>query len=230
MHTLKENIIDILLKSEHITKEQLDRALSLQKEKGIPLRKVLVDKGIITEDALLSLFSEQLYMPTLRLAKYKFDAEVINLIPERMARLYLIIPLSKIGNTLTISLADPLNILALDDLKNFTGCNIDIVLSPEDEISRAIDSQYGKEAKEMQNILDESILDQGGGTDNSLELLKTDELELSNALLESEKAPIVQLVDIVLAQALKSRASDIHIEPEVDFLRIRYRVFDKLNV
>ena len=229
MHTLKENIIDILLKSEHITKEQLDRALSLQKEKGIPLRKVLVDKGIITEDALLSLFSEQLYMPTLRLAKYKFDAEVINLIPERMARLYLIIPLSKIGNTLTISLADPLNILALDDLKNFTGCNIDIVLSPEDEISRAIDSQYGKEAKEMQNILDESILDQGGGTDNSLELLKTDELELSNALLESEKAPIVQLVDIVLAQALKSRASDIHIEPEVDFLRIRYRVDGALH-
>ena len=229
MHTLKENIIDILLKSEHITIEQLDRALSLQKEKGIPLRKVLVDKGIITEDALLSLFSEQLYMPTLRLAKYKFDAEVINLIPERMARLYLIIPLSKIGNTLTISLADPLNILALDDLKNFTGCNIDIVLSPEDEISRAIDSQYGKEAKEMQNILDESILDQGGGTDNSLELLKTDELELSNALLESEKAPIVQLVDIVLAQALKSRASDIHIEPEVDFLRIRYRVDGALH-
>lgn len=234
MHSLKENIIEILLKSKHITKEQLDRALDLQKEKGIPLRKVLVDKGIITEDTLLSLFSEQLYMPVLHLAKYKFDPEIINLIPERMAKLYNIIPLSRIGNTLTISISDPLNIFTLDDLKNFTGCNIDIVLSPEDEIAQAIESQYRKEAKDMQNILEESILDQDAGSNKNLELLKTDEIELSNALQESEKAPIVQLVDIMLAQALKRRASDIHIEPEMDCLRIRYRVdgslYDVLRV
>jgi len=229
MHTLKENIIDILLKGEYISKEQLDRALSMQKEKGIPLRKVLVEKGFITEEALLSLFSEQLYLPTLHLAKYKFDPEIIRLIPERMARLYFIIPLSKMGNMLTMALADPLNILALDDVKNLTGCNIDIVLSPEDEILHAIETQYGKDAKGIQNILDESILEQGNGIDSNLELLKADELELSNALQESEKAPIVQLVDIVLAQALKSRASDIHIEPEIDFLRIRYRIDGALH-
>ena len=229
MHSLKENIIDILLKSKHITKEQLDRALDLQKEKGIPLRKVLVDKGIISEDTLLSLFSEQLYMPALRLAKYKFDPEIINLVPERMAKLYNIIPLSRIGNTLTISISDPLNIFTLDDLKNFTGCNIDIVLSPEDEIAQAIENQYRKEAKDMQNILEESILEQDASPNKNLELLKTDEIELSNALQESEKAPIVQLVDIILAQALKRRASDIHIEPEVDCLRIRYRVDGSLH-
>ncbi|MDP2043657.1 MAG: hypothetical protein Q8K15_00635, partial [Candidatus Omnitrophota bacterium] len=221
MHSLKENIIEILLKSKHITKEQLDRALDLQKEKGIPLRKVLVDKGIISEDTLLSLFSEQLYMPALRLAKYKFDPEIINLVPERIAKLYNIIPLSRIGNTLTISISDPLNIFTLDDLKNFTGCNIDIVLSPEDEIAQAIESQYRKEAKDTQNILEESILEQDASSNKNLELLKTDEIELSDALHESEKAPIVQLVDIILAQALKRRASDIHIEPEVDCLRIR---------
>ena len=222
MHSLKENIIDILLKSKHITKEQLDRALDLQKEKGIPLRRVLVEKGIITEDALLSLFSEQLYMPALRLAKYKFDQEVINLIPERMAKLYNIIPLSRIGSTLTVSISDPLNIFALDDLKNFTGCNIDIVLSPEDEIAHAIETQYRKDTKEMQNILEESILGQDTNVTKNLGLIKSDEIELSNTMQESEKAPIVQLVDIVLAQALKRRASDIHIEPEVDCLRIRY--------
>ncbi len=229
MHSLKENIIEILLKSKHITKEQLDRALSLQKEKNIPLRRVLIDDGIITEDALLSLFSEQLYLPTLRLNKFRFDTEIINLVPERMAKLYNTIPLSKIGSTLTIAISDPLNIFALDDLGNFTGCNIDIVLSPEDEISRAIDNQYRKDAKDMQSILDESVLSRGGGADDNIELFKTDEIELSNALLESEKAPIVQLVDIVLAQALKKRASDIHIEPEVDCLRIRYRVDGALH-
>ncbi len=229
MHSLKENIIEILLKSKHITKEQLDRALSLQKEKNIPLRRVLIDDGIITEDALLSLFSEQLYLPTLRLNKFRFDTEIINLVPERMAKLYNTIPLSKIGSTMTIAISDPLNIFALDDLGNFTGCNIDIVLSPEDEISRAIDNQYRKDAKDMQSILDESVLSRGGGADDNIELFKTDEIELSNALLESEKAPIVQLVDIVLAQALKKRASDIHIEPEVDCLRIRYRVDGALH-
>ncbi len=229
MHSLKENIIDILLKSKHITKEQLEHALDLQKEKGIPLRRVLIEKGIITEETLLSLFSEQLYMPTLRLAKYKFDQEVINLIPERMAKLYNIIPLSRIGSTLTVAISDPLNIFALDDLKNFTGCNIDIVLSPEDEIAHVIETQYRKDAKEMQSILDASILDQDTNLIKNLERLKSDEIELSNAMQESEKAPIVQLVDIVLAQALKRRASDIHIEPEADCLRIRYRVDGSLD-
>ena len=141
MHSLKENIMEILLKSQKITKAQLERALSLQKEKGVPLRRVLVEEGIITEEVLLSLFSEQLYMPTLRLTKFRFDTDVINLIPERMAKLYNSIPLSKIGSTVTVAMSDPLNIFALDDLSNFTGCNIDIVLSPEDEIGRAIDNQ-----------------------------------------------------------------------------------------
>ena len=229
MHSLKENIMEILLKSQQITNAQLERALSLQKEKGVPLRRVLVDEGIIAEEALLSLFSEQLYIPTLRLAKFRFDAEVINLIPEHMAKLYNTIPLSKIGSTLTVAMSDPLNIFAFDDLSNFTGCNIDIVLSPEEEIAHVIDNQYHKEAKDMQNILDESALARNAGTDKNLELFKTDEIELSNALLESEKAPIVQLVEIILAQALKRRASDIHIEPEIDCLRIRYRVDGSLH-
>lgn len=224
MHSLKENIIEILLKSEQITKEQLERALNLHKEKGVPLRKVLVDEGIITEEVLLSLFSKQLYMPTLHLSKFKFDKDIINLIPERMAKLYNTIPLSKIGNTLTVSVSDPLNIFALDDLNNFTGCNIDIVLSPEDEIAHAIDSQYHKDVKDMQNILEQPALPGEDGSENDIEMLKDNEIELSSSVSESEKAPIVQLVNIILAQALKRRASDIHIEPEVDCLRIRYRV------
>ncbi|PIQ90792.1 MAG: secretion system protein E [Candidatus Omnitrophica bacterium CG11_big_fil_rev_8_21_14_0_20_41_12] len=229
MHSLRENIIEILLKSNHITKEQLDRALSLQKEKEMPLRKVLIDEGIITEEILLSLFSEQLYLPSLRLAKFRFDTEIVNLIPEQMAKLYNTIPLSKIGNTLTVAMSDPLNIFALDDLGNFTGSKIDIVVSPEDEINRAIDSQYRKEVKEMQSVLDEVTLGHVGDLEKNLELVKADAIELSGTLQDSQKAPIVQLVDIILAQALKRRASDIHIEPEIDCLRIRYRVDGSLH-
>lgn len=230
MHSLKENIIQILLKSKRITKEQLEHALVLQKEKGVPLRMILVDERIVTEEILLSLFSEQLYIPSLRLAKFKFDPKIIDLIPEQMAKLYNTIPLSRIGNTLTVAMSDPLNIFALDDLGNFTGCNIDIVLSPGDEISRAIDNHYHREIRDMQNILDESALARSiDDSDKNAELLNTDAIELSSTLQDSQKAPIVQLVNIILAQALKRRASDIHIEPEVDCLRIRYRIDGSLH-
>jgi type IV pilus assembly protein PilB len=229
MQSLKENIIEILLKNKLFTKEQLDKALKIQKDNGIPLRKVFIEQGLVSEETLLSLLSKQLYMPTLHLTKYRFDPSIINLIPERIARQYNLIPLSRMGNTLTISMSDPLNIFALDDLNALTGCDIDTVLSPQDEIQRAIDMQYRLESKDMQQILDEASITQVGLEKNDIELLKEDEIELSSALEESEKAPIVQLVDLMLSQALKKRASDIHIEPEWDCLRIRYRVDGSLH-
>ncbi len=229
MQSLRENIIEILLKSKQLTKEQLEKALDLQKNKGMPLRRVLAEEGIIPEEMLLSLLSEQLYIPTLHLTKYKFDSEIINLIPERMARLYNLIPLSRMGNTLTVAMSDPLNIFALDDLKALTGCNIDTVLSPEDEISHVIDVQYRLESKDMQQILEEASFTQAPLEEKDIELLKQEEIELTSALKESEKAPIVKLVDLMLSQALGKRASDIHVEPEHDCLRIRYRVDGSLH-
>lgn len=227
MQTLKENIIAILLKNKVLTKEQLDNALQIQREKGTPLRRVLVQEGYISEETLLSLLSEQLYMPTLHLAKYKFDPKIISMIPERMARQYNLIPLSRMGNTLTVAMADPLNIFASDDLKAITGCDIDTVLSQEEEIIKAIDSQYHLESKNMQEILEEATGQPEQKKD--IELLRPDEIELSSVLKESEKAPIVQLVDLMLTQALKKRASDIHVEPEYDCLRIRYRIDGALH-
>jgi type IV pilus assembly protein PilB len=229
MSTLKETIIDILLKSNRLNKEQLERALQIQHEKGVPLRKVLVEQGFIQEEALLSLLSEHLYMPTLRLAKFKFDSAIISLVPERMARLYNLIPLSKIGNTITISMSDPLNIFALDDLKALTSCGIDTVLSPDDEISRAIDMQYSRESKNIQEILDEETTLETVSEKGEQVQSAQDEIDLSGVVKESEKAPIVKLVDMMLSQALKKRASDIHIEPEVDCLRVRYRIDGSLH-
>ncbi len=129
MQTLKENIIDILINSKRVSKNQLEEALAQQKQKQIPLRKVLLEKELISEEGLLSLLSEQLYIPTLHLAKYRFDPDVVKLIPERIARQYNLITLSQIGNTLTVAMSDPLNVFALDDIKTCTNCDIDIVLS-----------------------------------------------------------------------------------------------------
>lgn len=229
MQTLKDKIIEILVKDGHINKGQLEKALTIQREKGIPLRKVFIDEDMISGDTLLSLLSEELYIPTLNLSKYKFSPEVIGLVPERTAKLYNLIPISRFGNTITVAMSDPLNIFALDDLRTLTGCNIDTVLSSDDEISRSIDAQYNLEPEDREYILDEAFFQQGFLDQPEIELVKQEEIELSSALEESEQAPIVKLVDLMLNQALKKRASDIHIEPEEGYLRIRYRIDGALH-
>ncbi|MFA5411031.1 MAG: GspE/PulE family protein [Candidatus Omnitrophota bacterium] len=228
MQTLRENITELLIKSKQLSKEQLEQALAIQKQKQIPLRKILVEQRFVSEEGLLALLSEHLYIPTLHLSKYKFEPEVIQLIPERLAKQYNMIPLSRMGNTLTVAMSDPLNIFALDDLKALTGCNIDTVLSSQEEISRTIDTQYHLETKDMQQILEEAI-SQPGAEKKEMGIIRADEIDLSSAIEESEKAPIVKIVDLMLTQALKKRASDIHIEPEQDCLRIRYRIDGALH-
>lgn len=229
MQTLRDKIIELLLSAKLITQEQLDKAMEVHRRRQVPLRRVLVEEGFISEENLLSLLSNELYIPTLHLTKYKFSQEIIRLIPEHIARQYSLIALSRIGNNLTIAISDPLNVFALDDLKTLTGFNIDTVLSPYDEIIKAIDIQYGSGGpKDMQQILSDEAVKESG-TDKDLELLREDNIELSSALVESEKPLIVKLVDLLLTEALKRRASDIHIEPENDGLRIRYRIDGSLH-
>jgi len=230
MLSLKENIIDILLKSSKVNKEQLERAVEIQKQKQVPFRSVLIEEGFISEEELLILLSERLFIPTLNLSKYRFDAEIIKLIPENMAKLYTIIPLSRMGPTLTVAVSDPLNIFALDDLRSFTGCDIDIVLSPKEDILKAIEAQYHLKPKEnMEQIIEESSAAVSEPGKEDVELVEQEEIELSSVIKESEKAPIVKLVDAMLGEALKKRASDLHIEPEYDSLRIRYRIDGALH-
>jgi type IV pilus assembly protein PilB len=229
MQTLKDNIIEILLKNKKFSQEQLNQAIGVQREKGIALRRVLVEKGFFSEEEVLSLLSEQLFIPSLHLTKYKFDPEIVRLIPERMARQYTAIPLSRMGNHLTIAIADPLNIFILDDLKVLTGYAIDTVLSPPDEIIKAIDTQYRPETQNIKELLDKAFVTAPGADKKDIEFFKPDEIDLTSAVQESEKPPIVKLVDLMLTQALNKRASDIHIEPEEDCLRIRYRIDGSLH-
>jgi len=229
MQTLRETIIDILLKSKRLSKKQIEEALRIQKENDLQLRRVLVEHGFIPEEVLLALLAEQLYIPTLHISKYKFDPDIIRLIPGTMAAQYKMVPLSRMGDTLTVAMADPLNIFALDDIKAYTGCKIDTVLCPEAEISDVIDKQYRSAVKDMQELLQENAPAQAEAGKKDIEVVKNDEIELSSVVKDSEKPPIVKLVDLILGEALKNRASDIHIEPEQDLLRIRYRIDGALH-
>lgn len=225
MSTLKEELIQILIKSKRITKEQLNEAIELQRKKRVSLRKILVDKNLISEKELLSLLSQQLYVPTLQLTKYKFSPEVIVLVPEELAKRYCAVPISRIGDTLTVAVSDPLNIFVLDDLKTLTGCNIDIVLSPQDEILKAINVCYQGKAKNIADILSEQPEQPPSDTvAEEVGIMKQETIDLSETIKESQRPPIVKLVDLMLTQALSKRSSDIHIEPAQDGLRVRYRI------
>ncbi len=228
MLSLKENITEILHKIGNIPKGKLKLALDIQKERNLPLRKVLVDEGIIAEDNLSSLFSGRLYMPTLGLDKFKFDTEIVSLFPEHIARLYNAIPLLKTTDTLIVSTSDPLNIFALDDLNTFKGCKVNLVLSPENEIIQAIECHYSKKASDLQVVQSESSLDYNLNADNKINLSQSNRIDLPDSFQKNQE-PIAELVDIILAHALNRGASDIHIEPELDCLRIRYRLDGSLQ-
>lgn len=212
MKTLEENILRILIKSKHITKEQLDSALLLQKQKQIPLDKILIEEKMIPEKELRYFISEKLYMPTVHLTEYKLDPRVVKLIPEDLAKKYNLIALSLDENVLTVAASNPLNIFSLEDYKKSSVYQIELVYSPEDEISKSIETFYSPDFKGSQQEL------------AHLEMLEQESVDLENIVKECEKASIVKLVNLIIVEALKRRASDIHVEPEEEILRIRYRI------
>ncbi len=252
----------LLIASSIISEEQLKQALNLQKKEGGRLGTNLVKLGFITEDKLVSFLSKQYGVPAINLSEYKIDNPVLKLIPADMAKKYLIMPITRVGATLTVAMADPSNVFAIDDVKFMTGYNVEVVVSSESAIISAITNYYlGKgdsmlatatstmaattsssiQAKDY-TLGDDDI--DGGNFDNASfdegPSVNVDEFDkivgsaLDNVDVLEEKedsevvkeveAPIVKLVNGIFVNAIKSGASDIHVEPYEQSLRVRYRV------
>lgn len=219
-------MIEILEKSEVLKKEQLEKALSIQKDKGGSLGKILVEQGFMDHQDLMVLVSHQLNIPPIDLSKYKINPEVIELIPEKIVRQYKLVPISKLGNTLTVAMSDPTNIIAMDDIKTLTNYTIDLVISTDADIENAISNYYGvsKESDISQ------IIQEGEKLGEELEVIEEEEkIDISEISAETKKAPIVKVVSMILNEALNKRASDVHIEPQEASLRVRYRVDGNLQ-
>ncbi|MDD5116320.1 MAG: GspE/PulE family protein [Candidatus Omnitrophica bacterium] len=195
MDQLKETI----LKKAHISLKQLERALNTQRRKGISLRDTLVAEGAITAGALTELFSD-IYMPPASLDGFRLDPELSGTFPEHMARLYSAVPLFRNGDTLFVATSDPLNVLILDEMAVFCRCSISLMRSSEKQVEQAIERLYG------------GVPDRPSGRGR-----------VSRPLRTGRKGP-EKLADIILGHALTSGASDIHVEPESDCLRVRYRL------
>ncbi|MFQ6613895.1 MAG: GspE/PulE family protein, partial [Fidelibacterota bacterium] len=202
----KKRIGEMLIDAGAITPEQLHEGLKKQKETGEPLGKVITRLGFLTEHDFIIALSQQLNLPYLFLNNYNFDPEVKNIIPEDYARHNKIIPLFKIDSTLMIGIPDPSNIDIFDELSRMTKMEIEPTLCAESEILESLDEIYGT-SQDMDTVMQ-----------------KIRTMDRGKKQVGSEESPMIKLVELMFQQAVKMKASDIHIEPEETELRVRYRV------
>src|SRR5208337_1714806 len=218
---------EILLKENLISADQLKQALEHQKTSGGRLGNSLVKLGFLSDDEVTAVLSRQYGVPSINLDYFQVDLGVTKLIPMDTALKFQVLPLSRVGSSLTLAMVDPTNVFAMDDIKFMTGFNIEPVVASETAIAEAIRKNYGSiEEQERKRELDEIVSFIDEAEQEMLELEATDETTLNLEQLEkaAEEAPVIKLVNYFLTDAVKRGASDIHMEPYEKEYRVRYRV------
>jgi type IV pilus assembly protein PilB len=221
MISLKDRLTEILINNKLITQEQLDKALLIQKEKGGKLSDVIIDLKFVKESELISTLSEGLGLPLIDLKRFKIDHEIVKIIPVDIARHYQIIPVSKMGDSITLAMADPLNIFAIDHVQSLTGYKINPIISSPQDIMQTIELSYPDATK---GIIDDLVKEINVP---SIELVKEEtETQLSDQELSriSREAPVIKITNMILEDSVKQKSSDVLIEPFDKKLRIRYRI------
>jgi len=213
---------ELLTKASLITQDQLKDALKVQKDTGGKLGETLIKLGFVSEEDITECLSQQFGVPSINLAHFEIDGSVIKLIPADVARKYNILPVNKTGATITIAMADPTNVFAMDDIKFMTGYNVEPVVASELGIKAAIDNYYGSTSSlELKKVMED--LQQAESAD--LEVLEDEEeLDMESLAESAEEAPVVKLVNLILTDAIKRGASDIHVEPYEKEYRVRFRI------
>jgi type IV pilus assembly protein PilB len=220
---MSQRLGDLLVKEKIITPDQLDKALKAQRDSGPNSRlgSTLVHLGFVSDEEVTNFLSRQYGVPAINLQYFEIDSSVVKLIPEETAKRYQILPLSRVGASLTIAMVDPTNVFAMDDIKFMTGFNIEPVVASESAIMEAITKAYGGSHQE-ENV-DELLASMGEEADVELQA-DQEELDLNELEKSADEAPIVKLVNIVMTDAVKRGASDIHIEPYEKEYRVRFRI------
>jgi type IV pilus assembly protein PilB len=220
---MSQRLGDLLVKEKVITPEQLEQATKLQKDSHTRLASALVKLGFLSDEDVTNFLSRQYGVPAINLSYFEIDPAVVKLIPYETAKRYQILPLSRVGASLTIAMVDPTNVFAMDDIKFMTGFNIEPVVASESSIIEGIDKAYGTSKEEELEQVMQSMNDVGEGTDIEVQS-EEQELELKELEKAADEAPIVKLVNLVLTDAVKRGASDIHMEPYEKEFRVRFRI------
>lgn len=214
---MSEKLGELLVKSNFITSQQLGKALEDQKASGGKLGDSLVRLGLVKESELVGFLSKQYGMPSVNLAELKISPDVLNIIPKDVAIKYQVIPVSLKNSTLIVAMVDPSNIFAIDDIEFLTGYRIEPMITSESAMAHALDTYYGT-TKGLSSIL------QGIEAEDLQVSGDEESIDIGNLQKASEDAPVIRLVNAIFTEAIKKRASDIHIEPYEKFLRIRFRI------
>jgi type IV pilus assembly protein PilB len=207
----RKKIGEMLLAEGLLTSEQLETALAEQRRHGGRIGAILKSLGFVTEEGIIKTLGRQTGIPHQVLATVIIDPDVIKCMPELLARRHQAIPLYKKGITLTLAMVDPLNVVAIDDIARATGLEIQPVVATEQDVMRAIERQYGMTATIQEAVKDLDPIDEGNPSATAAERL-------------AEDTPVVKFVSTIITQAVHGGASDIHIEPDADVLRVRNRL------
>ena len=213
---------ELLVREKLISPVQLQQALEEQKKSGERLGTTLTRLGLVEESELTSFLSKQFGVPSINLSEFEIDEEVIRLIPQDQAKKYKLIPVNRAGATLIVAMADPSNIMAIDDIKFVTGYNIEVVVATEQAIEEATERYYA--AIQAEDEFDTEDLLDGMDDLEGVEFGDEDEdVDMDALAAASEDAPVIKLCNYILMEAIKRGASDIHIEPYEKSYRVRYR-------
>lgn len=218
---------ELLFDDGLITAVQLDEAIEIQKKTGTTIGQILIEKGYVSEEVMITYIARECGIPPVSLDQYpEINQEVLKLVPASTARRQLIIPLKVEGKKLTVAMADPLNIIALDDIRLTTGLEIIPVLASAKTIARAVEQYYAQE-KPIESVLAETEkayeqeIEKAEQLENLAEAGTQEDAETADKTLE---APVVKLVNMILTRAISCKASDVHFEPYEKSFRVRFRI------
>src|SRR5256886_3438139 len=219
---MSQRLGDLLVKEKVISAEQLQQASKVQKDANCRLAPALVRLVFLRDENVTIFLSRQYGVPAINLSYFEIDPAVVKLIPFETAKRYQILPLSRVGASLTIAMVDPTNVFAMDDIKFMTGFNIEPVVASESSIQEGIEKAYGSSNQEDLEQVMQSMTELGE-PDVELQSEET-EMELADLERAADEAPIVKLVNLILTDAVKRGASDLHLEPYEKEFRARFRI------
>ena len=220
---MERKLGSLLVKDGLITEEDLTKALGNDTNGGNQgLGRTLMEMGVASEWEIAAALGKQLNVPFITLSQYEIERDVLDSIPKDIILKYKIVPVDRTGDTLTVALPDPNNIFILDELRLLTKCQIVPVISFETDIEEAID-RYFRNSDSPTGALAEMMSEMAGGDEN-MEIVQTDDDDDLDLSVQVDDAPVIKLVNAVISEAINQRASDIHVEPYENVVRLRYRI------
>lgn len=220
MAKFDKKLAAILAKHAIIEEGRKDELLAAAEQANKSLTEYVLEQRMATEEAIIGAVAEEMNLPPIDVDKIELDREALALVPEETARRYQVLPVAKIGRTLTIAVANPMDVFSQDDVNIVSGCDLMPVLSTEVAIKRVLQRAYDQPQADMQNLVEQMA--EGEAVELAQE--KEEQVDVNAAAAESESAPVIKLVNLLVTEAVKSGASDIHIEPYEKRVRVRYRI------